>query len=247
MLASPIALLHHPARLGLAGVRPAGLYPQPRPPRPAGPEHERVLPGADLPPARADPHPLGQRQVAQRDRPLQPAVDAPGRRRAPGREDGRPGAREHRDRLLRALRLGDGGAAAGRRGLLAPHGPLALAEGSGGDRWSTGVVDLERTGPGRWLMRLTEGGRHRQVRHPRARGAGADPSGPGRRPLLRALWCRAGLHRCRGAGLRGCGFVRLKRGIDRQEVSFSPTVGLVVAAVLTIVGLLLAVYLLVSG
>ena len=55
---------------------------------------------------------------------------------------------------------------------------------------------------------------------------------------------------CTGAvalAFAAAGFVRLKRGIDRQEVSFSPTVGLVVAAVLTIVGLLLAVYLLVSG
>jgi putative membrane protein len=55
---------------------------------------------------------------------------------------------------------------------------------------------------------------------------------------------------CTGAvalAFAAAGFVRMKRGIDRQEVSFSPTVGLVVAAVLTIVGLLLAVYLLVSG
>ena len=55
---------------------------------------------------------------------------------------------------------------------------------------------------------------------------------------------------CTGAvalAFAAAGFVRLKRGIDRQEVSFSPTVGLVIAAVLTIVGLLLAVYLLVSG
>lgn len=55
---------------------------------------------------------------------------------------------------------------------------------------------------------------------------------------------------CTGAvalAFAAAGFVRLKRGIDRQEVSFSPTVGLVVAAVLTIVGLLLAVYLLVSA
>ena len=55
---------------------------------------------------------------------------------------------------------------------------------------------------------------------------------------------------CTGAvalALAAAGFVRVKRGIDRQEVSVSPTVGLVVAAVLTIVGLLLAVYLLVSG
>jgi putative membrane protein len=55
---------------------------------------------------------------------------------------------------------------------------------------------------------------------------------------------------CTGAvalAFAAAGFVRVKRGIDRQEVSFSPTVGLVVAAVLTIVGLLLAVYLLVSG
>jgi putative membrane protein len=43
------------------------------------------------------------------------------------------------------------------------------------------------------------------------------------------------------------GFGRVKRGIDRQEVSFSPANGLVVADVLTIVGLLLAAYLLVSG
>src|SRR5919199_3401694 len=42
-------------------------------------------------------------------------------------------------------------------------------------------------------------------------------------------------------------FVRVKRGIDRQEVYFSATVGLVVAVVLTIVGLLLAAYLLVTG
>ena len=55
---------------------------------------------------------------------------------------------------------------------------------------------------------------------------------------------------CTGAvalAFAAAGFVRVKRGIDRQEVSFSPTLGLVVAAVLTIVGLLLAVYLLVTG
>ena len=55
---------------------------------------------------------------------------------------------------------------------------------------------------------------------------------------------------CTGAvalAFAAAGFVRVKRGIDRQEVYFSPTNGLVVAAVLTIVGLLLAVYLLVTG
>jgi putative membrane protein len=55
---------------------------------------------------------------------------------------------------------------------------------------------------------------------------------------------------CTGAvalAFAAAGFVRVKRGIDRQEVYFSPTNGLVVAAVLTIAGLLLAVYLLVSG
>jgi putative membrane protein len=55
---------------------------------------------------------------------------------------------------------------------------------------------------------------------------------------------------CTGAvalAFAAAGFVRVKRGIDRQEVYVSPTVGLVVAAVLTIVGLLLAVYLLVTG
>lgn len=55
---------------------------------------------------------------------------------------------------------------------------------------------------------------------------------------------------CTGAvtlAFAAAGFVRVKRAIDRQEVYFSPTNGLVVAAVLTIVGLLLAAYLLVSG
>jgi putative membrane protein len=55
---------------------------------------------------------------------------------------------------------------------------------------------------------------------------------------------------CTGAvalAFAAAAFVRVKRGIDRQEVYFSPTNGLVVAAVLTIVGLLLAVYLLVTG
>ena len=55
---------------------------------------------------------------------------------------------------------------------------------------------------------------------------------------------------CTGAvalAFAAAGFVRVKRGIDRQEVYFSPTNGLVVAAVLTIVGLLLAAYLLVTG
>ena len=55
---------------------------------------------------------------------------------------------------------------------------------------------------------------------------------------------------CTGAvalAFAAAGFVRVKSGIDRQEVYFSPTLGLVVAVVLTIVGLLLAVYLLVTG
>ena len=55
---------------------------------------------------------------------------------------------------------------------------------------------------------------------------------------------------CTGAvalAFAAAGFMHVKRGIDRQEVSFSPALGLVVAAVLTIAGLLLAVYLLVSG
>ena len=55
---------------------------------------------------------------------------------------------------------------------------------------------------------------------------------------------------CTGAvalAFAAAGFVRVKSGIDRQEVYFSPTLGLVVAVVLTIVGLLLAAYLLVTG
>jgi anaerobic selenocysteine-containing dehydrogenase len=36
-------------------------------------------------------------------------------------------------------------------------GRWRLQQGAGGDRWSTGVVDLERMAPGRWRMRLKEG------------------------------------------------------------------------------------------
>ena len=59
--------------LEVAGVRPAGLHPEPRPLVPARPGEERVLPAADLPAADADPHALGQREVALRDLAQQPA------------------------------------------------------------------------------------------------------------------------------------------------------------------------------
>jgi len=69
-------LFGHPGRMGLAGIRAARLHPQPRPPR-----RPRARPdGAHLhlPAAGADPHPRRQRQMAQRTRAHQPAVDPPG-------------------------------------------------------------------------------------------------------------------------------------------------------------------------
>ena len=93
-------LVLNAVRLGLAGARAARLHPQPRAPVPAG----RRPGGAavDVPAADADPHPLGQRQVAGRARPHQPGVDPPGRRgpvrRRPHRQ---PGPGRDRDRPLR--------------------------------------------------------------------------------------------------------------------------------------------------
>ena len=111
-------------RVGLAGARAARLHPQPRAPVPAG----RRPGGAavDVPAADADPHPVGERQVAGRARAHQPGVDPPGRRgpvrRRPHR---RPGAGGDRDRLLRREGLDHRGHPARRGGVQPPHGPVA--------------------------------------------------------------------------------------------------------------------------
>ncbi len=81
----------------------------------------------DLPPARADPHAFGQREVARRDRPHQSAVAAHEGRRASRRPHRRPGTGRDRDRALRGEGLGDRGHPARRRRLQPSHGSLAAA------------------------------------------------------------------------------------------------------------------------
>ena len=80
---------------------------------------------ADVPAAHADPHALGELEVAQRDLAHEPAVGA-SRRRAPARgRDGRSAEGGHRHRLLRRQGLGHRGDAAGHPRLLASHRAVA--------------------------------------------------------------------------------------------------------------------------
>ena len=76
------------ARLGLARARDARLHPQPRRTARARPRRGRDGAAADVPAADPDPHPLGQREVPQRDLQHAPALDPPRGRRAHGRETG---------------------------------------------------------------------------------------------------------------------------------------------------------------
>ena len=104
----------------------ARLHPEPRALVAARPRGGRDGAAADVPPADAHPHALGQREVALRDLAHQPGVDAPGGRAADRRPDRRP-RRASRPRIGHFVdkRLGDGGHPAGRRRLLAS--PRALA------------------------------------------------------------------------------------------------------------------------
>ena len=123
-LAQARALLHDAGRLGLAGAGDPGLHRVARLGAPDRPGQRRVRADAELPAAHADPHPVGQREVPQRDRQHPPAVVQQRRRRAAGRDDRRPGAGHHRDRPLRRPRLGDRGDPARRGRPVPPHGPL---------------------------------------------------------------------------------------------------------------------------
>ncbi len=111
--------------VGLARARAAGLHREPHPPAAPRPRARRVRAGADVPPADADPHALGQRQVAVRALQHEPGLDPPRGRRAPRRRDRRPRAREHAHRPLRQQGLGHRGHAPRRRRVLAPPRPLA--------------------------------------------------------------------------------------------------------------------------
>ena len=119
------AVLTDAGRVGLAGVRHADLDPKPRPLGRPRPRRLRTDPHPHLPAPHADPHPLRQRQMAQRDQPPSPAVDPPARRRAVGHR----GRRAHPDhdphRVLRDRDVAHRGDPPRRGRLLPSHGPLA--------------------------------------------------------------------------------------------------------------------------
>ena len=67
----------------MARVRHPELDPEPRPLGGPRPRRQRADPAAHVPDPDADPHPIGQLEVAERDQPPPPAVDPPvGRREA---------------------------------------------------------------------------------------------------------------------------------------------------------------------
>ena len=76
-LAQARVLLEDAPGLEVAGVRAAGLHPEPRPLVGDRPRQGRVPAAADVPAADLDSHALRQREVALRDLPLEPPVAAP--------------------------------------------------------------------------------------------------------------------------------------------------------------------------
>ena len=102
--------------------------------------------GADVPAADADPHPLGQRQVAQRDQQHPPALDE--RRPTPhgtGVDHRRPGAGHDEDRLLRRPGLGAPRASARGGRAVSHHMGRWRLHDDDGSRWATGKVDIDRS------------------------------------------------------------------------------------------------------
>ena len=91
-LALPVAqaraVLHDARGLGLARPGDAGLHRVPRLRAQHRPRQRRVRADAELPAADADPHPVGQREVPQRDREHPPAVVQQGRRGGDGAQHG---------------------------------------------------------------------------------------------------------------------------------------------------------------
>ena len=104
-------------RLGLAGAGGPDLQPSNQVPASTdgrGPTTFALLP--DVPPADARPHAHRQREVAERDLPLQPGLDPSRGRGTARRRDRRPRACRDRDRPLRQPGLGHRGDPPRRRG-----------------------------------------------------------------------------------------------------------------------------------
>ena len=165
-------LLVDAGRVGLARARAARLHQEPRPP---GRRWTAGRAGAalDLPAADADPHPLGEREVARRDRAHQPAVDPPARRGAARRRaHRRPGPGRDRDRLLRRQGVGHRGHPARRRRLQPPHGPLearASRTARSGSRWRPSTCERDgddwRHAPATRASRPFDSARSRHAAH----------------------------------------------------------------------------------
>ena len=124
-----------------------------------GPRHRpsvgRARPDADLPAADDDPHPIGQRQVPQRDLQHSPALDELRGCRAAGLRHGDLAQDQYRDRALRGPGLVDRGDPARGDRSLAPHGSLAQQRErrqSMGD----GSRRRGRLPDGRWRLRYKD-------------------------------------------------------------------------------------------
>ena len=144
------------------------------------PRRRRPGPGPDLPAADADPHPLGQREVPQRDLQLPPAVAQLPRRRPARRGDRGPGPAQHLHRLPGRAGLGHRGHPARGVRVVPPHGSLAAARHRG-----------QPLGPGP--------GRHHATRTDRTPGccataAGSSRSPPTTRTPQRIWWTDPGVH-----------------------------------------------------
>ena len=155
-----------------------GVHPQPRPLGGPRPRRRRAHPHPDVPPADADPHQVGQLEVAERDQPPPPAVDPSQRRRAARHRHRRPRARHDRIGHFVIESWRTEGIRPGVVACSHHMGRWRLDEQQGNERWSSGVADLEHDAD-RWDLRL---------RHGVEPFASADPDSS------RVWWTDSGVH-----------------------------------------------------
>ncbi len=139
-LAQARVLLQDVEVVEVAGAGGAELHPEPRPLVEPRPREWRDGAATDVPAADLDPHAVGQREVALRDLPHEPALAPSGRRDAARRRDRGSPEDRHADRSLRRQGVGDRVRPSRRGGLLAPPGPVAPARGRG----RRAMVDVAR-------------------------------------------------------------------------------------------------------
>ena len=160
-LAHPVpqarGLLHRPCATGAGRSTPRPATSAPRRRRRDRPRRRRVRPGAHVPAADADPHPVGQRQVPQRALQHPPAVAQRARRRTARRASG--------DLVRLNTAIGYFVARVWVTEGIRP-GVCALSHHMGrwrlhdneGSRWVQGLVDIAHPdGPDSWLLRYRGG------------------------------------------------------------------------------------------